>query len=304
MNTKKLKFKNLLKKNFYSIILFHGVIKKNNTKIRNYTNKHIEIRKFKLILNYLKKHGDPVSLNDFIENKKNKRKITGYPFCITFDDGFENNYKLAAPILNKSRIPSIFYVTTNLIIKNKMTWIDQIEYLLEKKNIVLKNFMKHDFNLNSKKNKINFLKFLRKNVKKNFKKYNTTKIVKKIYNSARCKLVDSSNHILDKKMDFSQLKELSKNPLFQIGGHCHNHVSMASLNNKNLNFEVNKCLSTLNERLNTKIIHFSYPEGSKTDYNKKVIRSLKKKGIICCPTAISGHNSNIRDLFELRRIMI
>ena len=133
-------------------------------------------------------------------------------------------------------------MTTNLLIKNNMTWIDQIEHLLEEKNIVLKNFMKHDFKLNSKKNKINFLKFLRKNVKKNFKKFNTKKIVKKIYDSARCKLVDSSNNILDKKMNFSQLKRLSKNPLFEIGGHCHNHVSMASLNYKNLNFEINKCL--------------------------------------------------------------
>ena len=89
--------------------------------------------------------------------------------------------------------------------------------------------------------------------------------------------MDSSNNILDKKMNFSQLKRLSKNPLFEIGGHCHNHVSMASLNYKNLNFEINKCLRVLNKRLNTKIIHFSYPEGLKTDYNKKVIRSLKKR---------------------------
>ena len=168
MNTKKIKFKNLLKKNFYSIILFHGVIKKNNTTIRNYTNKHIEIKKFQLILNYLKKHGNPVSLNDFIKNRKNKKKITGYPFCITFDDGFENNYKLAAPSLNKLKIPTIFYVTTNLLIKNKMTWIDQIEHLLEEKNIVLKNFMKHDFKLNSKKNKINFLEVFKEKCKKKF----------------------------------------------------------------------------------------------------------------------------------------
>ncbi len=31
---------------------------------------------------------------------------------------------------------------------------------------------------------------------------------------------------------------------------------------------------------------------------------MKKKGIISCSTTISGHNSIVRDLFELRKIMI
>ena len=40
-----------LKKNNYKIFLFHGVIKKNRYRIRNYTNKHLLEKKF---LSYLK----------------------------------------------------------------------------------------------------------------------------------------------------------------------------------------------------------------------------------------------------------
>ena len=147
MDIKKAKLNKLLKKNSYSIILFHGVIKKNKTKIRNYTNKHIELRSFISIIKFLKSRGNCLSLKEFIKIKKEKKKLPNYSFSVSFDDGFENNYKLAAPVLNKFKIPTIFYVTTNLLKNNQMTWIDQIEILLENKNFVINDF------LSKKKNK-------------------------------------------------------------------------------------------------------------------------------------------------------
>ena len=44
---------NLLRKKKYTIVLFHGVIKKKTTSIMNYSNKHILLSKFKKILKYL-----------------------------------------------------------------------------------------------------------------------------------------------------------------------------------------------------------------------------------------------------------
>ena len=305
MYIKKIKLDKILKKNSYSIILFHGVIKKNKTKVRNYTNKHLELSKFTSIIKFLKSKGNCLSVKEFIKIKKEKKKLPDYSFSVSFDDGFENNYKLAAPVLNKFRIPTIFYVTTNLLKNNQMTWIDQIEILLENNNFIKNKFLsKKKIILDTKTSKINFLKFLRKKVKSNYKKYNTEKIVREIYKQANKKVINSSNNQLDKKMSFSQLKKLSKNPLFSIGGHCHNHVSMTSLNKKKLSYEIDTCLKILQNELKFKIDNFSYPEGSRIDYNKSVINALKKRGIICCPTAVSGYNNKKTDLFELKRFMI
>ena len=60
--------------------------------------------------------------------------LPDFSFSITFDDGFENNYSIARPILEKLSIPATFYVSTNLIDKNLMTWIDQIEYCIDQIN--------------------------------------------------------------------------------------------------------------------------------------------------------------------------
>ena len=48
-------------------------------------------------------------------------------FALTFDDGFENNMSIAAPILTDYKVPATIYVTTNFIENNEMSWIDKIE---------------------------------------------------------------------------------------------------------------------------------------------------------------------------------
>tara|TARA_B100000767_G_C19643445_1_gene483566 strand:- start:399 stop:632 length:234 start_codon:yes stop_codon:yes gene_type:complete len=69
-----LKLKNL-KDNNYLIFLFHGVIKKNNYKIRNYNKKHITKKNFLSFIKKCKKIGNPISINDLKDYKDKKKKI-------------------------------------------------------------------------------------------------------------------------------------------------------------------------------------------------------------------------------------
>ena len=116
----------------FAIFLFHGVIDYSNISIRNYTKKHLFSEEFQILIKKLKENGNPISMDDLIWHKKNSLKIHPYSYAITFDDGFENNYSVAAPILEEYSTPATFYVSTNLIDNNLMTWTDQIEYCFER----------------------------------------------------------------------------------------------------------------------------------------------------------------------------
>ena len=105
-----LNIKKILKKNKQTIFLFHGVINKHENKIRNYNRKHISKDEFYKFVKQLKKLGKSISVDELIYSYKNKIKLPDYSFCITFDDGFYNNYKYAAPILKDLNIHSMFYV--------------------------------------------------------------------------------------------------------------------------------------------------------------------------------------------------
>ena len=63
-----------LKENQISIFLFHGVIKKNNFSIRNYTNKHLNEKIFENIIISLKEIANPLSMNDILRIYEEKEK--------------------------------------------------------------------------------------------------------------------------------------------------------------------------------------------------------------------------------------
>ena len=121
-----------LKKKSNVIFLFHGVIDKNPFKIRNYTKKHLSKKEFIKVLNDLSKRGNCMSLDQVRYNIENKIDFEDYSYSITFDDGFYNNYKIAAPILKKKELYATFYLTTSFIEKNETSWIDKIEHMIEK----------------------------------------------------------------------------------------------------------------------------------------------------------------------------
>ena len=120
-----------MKKNkYYKILLYHGVSNYSNYKgIENFSKKHISKSVFLKQMKYLKKTCNLISFNDLTKYKK-KGEIPKNTVLITFDDGFENNYKVAFPILKKFKKPAIFYVSAGMIGKEKMFWVDKIEDII------------------------------------------------------------------------------------------------------------------------------------------------------------------------------
>src|SRR5690606_26684137 len=120
-----------LSENGLLMLLFHGVIEKNDYEVRNYIRKHIEADYFHACLKVLKEHGTCLSIDEVIMLHKEGKPYPSNSFTVTFDDGFENNYSVAAPILEALQLPAIFYITTDFIENGTMSWTDRIEFALE-----------------------------------------------------------------------------------------------------------------------------------------------------------------------------
>lgn len=293
-----------LKKKRNVIFLFHGVINSNPFKIRNYTKKHLLTKEFKKVLDDLKKKGNCMSLDQVYDTIKNKKNFKDFSYSITFDDGFYNNYKIAAPILKKRKLFATFYLTTSFIEKNEMSWIDKIEHMIEKekKKIFIKNFNRK-FRIDSKKSKISYLNAIRYLAKKN--KTNLDELVLEIKDQLNYKdKLNNLHNILDKKMNWSQVKKLNSSKYFTVGGHTVNHPILSFLNDKDAKKEINNSINIIKKKLKIRVEHFSYPEGLKHTYKKRDINLLKKRGIKICPSAEFGINKESSDLFNLKRIFV
>jgi peptidoglycan/xylan/chitin deacetylase (PgdA/CDA1 family) len=289
----------------FVILLFHGVVDKSEYRVRNYTRKHLEKKYFRRCLTDFLEVAEPLSMDQIIEHTQTRKTFSKKFFAVTFDDGFENNFSVAAPILKDLGIPATFYFSTALLENNGMSWIDRIEYLFELKpqgkiNLPWKT---ESSEFSSKEEQIEILKEIRTHIKSS-PNIETDAFVENIFYQLKHPVIQSTQDPLDLKLTWDQVKKLNSDPLFTIGGHSHNHTNMAFLKEADLKWEVEMSLQLMNEKGGIKPRHYAYPEGLKHCYSETVIEELKKNGVICCPTAIEGANHWGEDLFELFRVIV
>tara|TARA_B100001057_G_C22799276_1_gene930869 strand:+ start:500 stop:1423 length:924 start_codon:yes stop_codon:yes gene_type:complete len=294
-----------MKNKNYKILLYHGVSEYNNFHgIENFSKKHISRNMFLKQMRFLKKNCNVISIND-LENYKKEKKIKKNTVIISFDDGFENNFKVAAPILEKLNLPCIFYISTGMIGKNEMFWVDKIEDIINRTkkkyiNFCLRNHVR--FPLNTRLEKIYAVKIIKKYCK-SISATQKNKLIKDL--SVVSKINPSNKYSKNYKvMDWKQIKKLAENNLFEIGGHSFNHDILTKLPISDMKKNIKKSITLLEKKLSKKIKHYSYPEGQSSDYDENVKRYLKSLGIQICPTAIDGIAKLNDDNFELRRIMV
>ena len=288
----------------FVIFLLHGVIPQQVHRVRNYTKKHLLRDRFVSILSDLCTHGTPVSMSDIVEATCGQLVLPHRAFAVTFDDGFENNYSVAAPILEEFSVPATFYVTTDFVESNRPSWIDMVEYAVEIRR-------KFDLRLPSigisgkykTEREIFFLlDEIRRLVKSNAK-LDPYEVANEVW--AQLKVKDfTPDPELDQKMNWDQVRKLSQGKLFTIGGHSHTHQVLEYLPQPELEKEIGVSMEKLGQQLDYPVKHYSYPEGLENCYSDRVINVLKQHGIICAPSAIHGENCIGDDLFHLKRIMI
>jgi len=114
-----------------TIFLFHGVIERQQHRVRNYTRKHLPAADFRTMLEGVGRVGCALSMDDVVRICQSGEPFPKGAFAVTFDDGFENNLTVARPILNELGIPATIYVTSRFVDENGMSWIDRIEYAME-----------------------------------------------------------------------------------------------------------------------------------------------------------------------------
>ena len=300
-----LSYSSFLGDEFFSVFLFHGVLEKKTNGILNYNKKHLGADYFYGVLkDLIGSGGSPVSMDEILWAAENNERLPEKAFAITFDDGFLNNKSVAAKILADLSIPATFYVTTEFIEKNNMSWIDQIEFAVEFSEcseIYVEALGK--FLIDNPKSKIEFLEHVRWKVKNN-KNIDPCHLAEEVQTTLIQSIKKQSDTELYQKMSWSDIIDLNHNDLFSVGGHTHTHQILTHLNKQELEFEISHCLKLLFEKANLETHHFSYPEGQANCFDKKVVSQLLKCGIKICPSAIHGVNNKNADLFALKRINV
>ena len=100
----------------------------------------VEANLFDTQMRILRQKYNPVTLDEITDWMKGDKLLPPRCVAVTFDDGFEDNYAIAAPIMEKYGIFGAIYLTVNAVIKNELPWFARTSYLFKeamRRNLVI-----------------------------------------------------------------------------------------------------------------------------------------------------------------------
>jgi len=238
---------------------------------------------------------EDIALTEEIFNTKAKYAT------IMFDDGYKDNIKYAEPILKKYNVKASFYVVTNCINYNYLTWTHILEYFFQNNNKIITidlnyNFLAKDLRcavLNSSSEKINYAVKL-------------IPVLKKLCDKDRKTVLNKLFEFVDYKklpklmMNWNDLKFLKKNGHY-VGSHTVTHNMLGTMTNKSDIFnELENSRIDIKNNLGHLPITISYPIGSFNEYTKKISMEIGYKiGLAVKQDTFHPYKD---DIFEVPRI--
>ncbi len=283
--------------NDLTIITYHGIIDK-PLKIFDWC--FLDKDSFRDQVGYLKKHFNVVQLSNAIELIING-KLKGSTAVITFDDGFQNNYDVAYPILNDAGVPATIFLTTGYVDTEDTIWYWSLNLAVNRtlKRELHWNGHYFDIENNEKKNIASAKLQLELKALPNFRLIEKVKsiITQLGENPDEPFGVDSPYRMLCS----GAIKEMVGSGLIEFGAHTHTHAILSKLSLKDKEKEIKKSVEMIEKIINTPCKIFAYPNGGVDDFDNETVSILESFGINAAVSLIPGPNFSDTPLMYLRR---
>jgi peptidoglycan/xylan/chitin deacetylase (PgdA/CDA1 family) len=174
---------------------------------------------------------------------------------VTFDDGYTDNYEIAAPILNEVGIPAAFYITVDCVAQRKAPWPARLRF-------AFRTTRKETWSETSGK-----LWPLNDRTEREKAYLSSCEACCTLTGNAQDEYVASVEGDLDVRvppeagalmMTYEQARALAEQGHI-VGSHTMTHPNLAHVSLPELRVELNESRRQLEEQLKVGVHHFSYP---------------------------------------------
>lgn len=263
-----------------------------------------------------------IPIQELVENIK-KNKLTR-SLSISFDDGYQDNYFFAKPVLESFNAPATFFIATGFIGQMREFWSDELEKILlepgelpSSLHLSIDNF---HFSWDLGKDCI-----LSENQRRHYKNwiawepppgnrhalyYELSRQLRQLPLYQREALFEQLADWADQGRTFRQenlpmtnnnLLELSKYRQFEIGAHTVSHPALSLFPQIDQREEINGSISWLEQLLKKKISGFAFPHGA---YNADTLNLLKENDLRYACTTEQKPIDNKDNLLTLPRYRV
>lgn len=267
--------------------------------IFNNSGMHVYVEHFSEQMSLLRNRYKVISLFRLVELIRNGEDIPDHSVVITFDDGYENNYNQAFPILQKYGLPATIFLSTHFMDKRDLLWGDRVEALFDSPECFARISSQLNNGIISGSSQREALESLIRYLKKIPDDQKEALIM----GLEELCAIDRSQLASDYRcLTWSQVRDMCESRIMDIGSHTHSHIIMTRVDETRAREEVALSKRLLKEQAGVETRLFSYPNGAAGDYDSSTHRILQEQGFQCALLTIEGFNDKNSNLFELKRI--
>ncbi len=225
-----------------------------------------------------------------------KRSLPPRAACITFDDGYRDNFTVASPVMQRYGLPSTIFVSTGFLDGGRM-WNDSVIEAVRRAPGTVIDAQKlglgtHSVATDAERSQtihklldqLKYLPFAERLAR-----------VKKL-----CELIGAE---LPTDLMLSTLDVIAaRRANIEIGAHTVNHPILTQIDDQQARNEMTESKVRLEEILKEKITLFAYPNGRPDqDYATRHAQMVKEVGFKMAVSTASGAASAASDLYQLPR---
>lgn len=245
---------------------------------------------FESHLKVLKKHFNVISLQELLQQKA-AGKIKKNSICITFDDGYVDNFEKALPVLKHYDCPATFFIATGFVNKKEMFWWDvltvifletpQLPPVLQVSGLNVKldkngGMTDSDFNAHKQwkwpappptrrcEIYLSLWEYIRP--------LNADEILSMVNELIQWSGVDTTTQVAF-AMNEQQLAQLSSDQLFSLGAHTVNHPALGSQIRLVQQAEITNSRDYLSGRFPNYLNAVAYPYGNYNDDTIDIVKT-------------------------------
>ncbi|GGA40504.1 polysaccharide deacetylase family protein [Dyella nitratireducens] len=260
--------------------------------------------RFRAQMLHVKQHFVPLRLSDIAAALNTGATLPPDAVAITFDDGYDDNYRIAYPILRELNIPATFFVSTGHIDTGKpfgYDWLVHMILLTRAPRLVLPEIdmdvpMPGDRDLR---------RSLAGTVLKNMKSIDAMEQEAMIARLENEWQMPSNVRPEDcRPMTWDQVRDMHAAG-FEIGSHGVYHRMLAKLQRGRMEHEVRQSKATLDRELGAPATLMSYPVGGDRAFDKAVMDATRDAGFQLAVCYICGTNPRpASNRYALRRLPV
>ena len=256
---------------------------------------------FRAQMRHVRDHFHPVSCREVAEALDGGAALPRDAVLVTFDDGYDDNYRVAFPILRELGVPATFFVATGHIDSGQPYAYDWLAHLLLTAHADRVHMPGAGIDLPLPSalaarrelvgTVLDRLKYL-----DDAGQQAAIATLERDWNLPR-----APGHADCRPMTWDELREMRDGGM-EIGGHGVHHRMLAKLPDEALAAEMAQCQARLTEELGAPAVALSYPVGGPDAYDARVVRAARDNGFRIGFSNVSGSNPwPLADHFRLLR---